>query len=110
MQQAFQCGAISSVHITYNGGCGGANDKLFGSADVRAHTSCGLVSDAVGEHGEELYSFFERGGHTYICGGARLFGVAIEHQVHSLLQAHGGLSDIEATGYLQNLLAEGRYD
>jgi sulfite reductase alpha subunit-like flavoprotein len=109
VQQAFQRGAISSVHVTYSAGCGeGMDDKLLGGKDLRAHTSCGLVSDALGEHSEELYSFFERGGHTYVCGGARLFGVAIENQVHLLLQTHGGLSEIEATKYLQNMIAEGR--
>ena len=109
VEQAFQCGAISNVHLTYSSGCGkGVDSKIFGEGDLQTHTSCGLVSDAVGEHGEQLYSFFERGGHTYICGGARLFGVAIENQVHLLMQNHGGLSENEATEYLRRLLAEGR--
>lgn len=110
VEQAFQCGAISNLHITYNAKCSKATDgNLLGDNNLHAHTSCGLVSDAVGEHGEQLYSFFERGGHTYICGGARLFGVAIENQVHLLLQSHGNLSENEATKYLQRLLEEGRY-
>jgi len=109
VQRAFQCGVISNVHLTYSTGCGeGANTKLFGEELLRAHTSCGLVSDAVGKYGEELYSFFERGGHTYICGGARLFGVAIENEVHLLLQKHGNLSENEATEYLQGLLEAGK--
>ena len=109
VEQAFQCGAISNIHLTYSSGCGkGADSKIFGEGDLQTHTSCGLVSDAVGEHGEQLYSFFERGGHTYICGGARLFGVAIENQVHLLMQNHGGLSENEATEYLRRLLEDGR--
>ncbi|CAB9519537.1 P450 reductase [Seminavis robusta] len=111
VQLAFQIGAISNVHITYNSGCGeGLNAQLLGNSDVRAHTSCGLVSDAIGEHSEQLYSFFERGGHTFICGGARLFGVAIENQVHQLLQNHGDLSESAATEYLQGMLADGRFN
>lgn len=112
IQRAFQCGAISNLHITYNSGCSkGSNTPTLGVDDaLRAHTSCGLVSDAVGEHGEQLYSFFERQGHTYICGGARLFGVAIENQVHLLLQNHGNLSENEATKYLQQMLEDGRFN
>ena len=109
IRSAFQCGAINNVHLTYTSGCGkGANASLFGDNDIRAHTSCGLVSDAVGEHGEQLYSFFERGGYTFICGGARMFGVAIENEVHSILKGQGNLSDDEATDYLRRLLDEGR--
>lgn len=111
VEQAFRCGAISNVHLTYSSGCGtGVSTKLFGEDGLQAHTSCGLVSDAVGEHGEQLYSFFDRGGHTYICGGARMFGVAIENQVHLLLQNYGNLSENEATNYLQRLLEEGRFN
>ena len=111
IQQAFQCGAISSLHITYATGCGkGVNTRILGGNDIKEHSSCGMVSDAVGEHGEPLYSFFERGGHTFICGGARLFGVAIENKVHNILQEHGSLTEQDATKYLQGMLKEGRFN
>lgn len=111
INQAFQCGAITSLHITYSTGCGeGVNTKILGKGEVREHSSCGLVSDAVGEHGEPLYSFFERKGVTYVCGGARLFGVAIENEVHRLLQKYGDLSEHEASEYLRRMLGDGRFN
>jgi NADPH-ferrihemoprotein reductase len=106
VEKAFQCGAISNLHITFNGQC---KEGLGGMPkSLQPHTSCGLVSDAVGDHGEQLYSFFERGGHTYICGGARLFGVAIENEVHALLQKYGNLSEDEASNYLRKMTEDER--
>jgi NADPH-ferrihemoprotein reductase len=69
---------------------------------------CGLVTEQVRRYGAAFWEHCQAGGVTYLCGGARTFGVAIENEVHAIFQEHGGMLEQEATAYLQELIREGR--
>jgi sulfite reductase alpha subunit-like flavoprotein len=107
-QQALAAGAITKSFLSFQMGCeSAATDDV--SAETASVVGCGLVSEQVRRHGAAFWEHCQAGGVTYLCGGARTFGVAIENEVHAIFQEHGGLSEQEATAYLQELIREGRF-
>jgi len=95
VDEAVEVGAVTSVHVMYNSGC----------ADPG---KCGFVSDAVRRNGKRVHDVIEKGGYLYVCGGARAFGVAIERELHSILETHGSMSEEDATNALRDLSRTGR--
>jgi NADPH-ferrihemoprotein reductase len=116
VQQALAAGAITKSCLTFQEGCATAtvqaaatgNGDATNSTEQASAVGCGLVSDQVRRYGAAFWAHCQAGGMIYLCGGARTFGVAIENEVHAIFQEHGGLSEQEATAYLQQLIHEGR--
>ena len=91
---AVEKGAIQDKKIAYSVWCP-SND-------------CKNVSDLVAENGEAIWEHFETGGYTYLCGGARTFGAALEAVLVDIV-AHHAKTDIEgADAYIRKLVQEGR--
>jgi NADPH-ferrihemoprotein reductase len=105
VQQALAAGAISKSCLSFQEGCA---SPTANSAEQASVVGCGLVTEQVRQYGAAFWEHCQAGGMTYLCGGARTFGVAIENEVHAIFQEHGGLSEQEATAYLQELIREGR--
>jgi NADPH-ferrihemoprotein reductase len=105
---ALECGALTHAQVMYNNPLGGDGTASSLTVDQQ-EASRGNVSDAVRRNGAAILAHLQNGGYTYLCGGARTFGVAIENEVHQILQTHGKMSEEEATTYLQRLIHEGRF-
>lgn len=96
VEEALQVGALTEANVTYTTGC--PPNSPF----------CGLVTDALQHSGRSFYDHLQNGGVTYVCGGARMFGVAVENTIHNLLVQHGKQSDEAATAQLRQLIDSGR--
>lgn len=94
VDEADSLGILAGQHITYTTGC----------------VDCALVSDALISQGATVHQLLTNDeAVTYICGGARTFGVAIQNAVHEILRTEGGMSDAEATSHLQDLIKSNRF-
>ena len=71
--------------------------------------SCGNVTESFRTKEAQLWDHFQHGGHTYLCGGARSFGAAVEAEVVRLIQHQGTLSVEQASAYLRQMIAQGRF-
>jgi sulfite reductase alpha subunit-like flavoprotein len=56
-----------------------------------------------------VWDLFENGGYTYLCGGARTFGAAIEREILAIIEKYGNRSEEDAIHYLRQLMKEGRF-
>jgi NADPH-ferrihemoprotein reductase len=108
VQQALAAGAITKSCLAFQEGCATATEQDADSTEQASVVAHGLVTDQVRKHGAAFWEHCQAGGTTYLCGGARTFGVAIENEVHAIFQEQGGLSEEEATAYLQELIRDGR--
>ena len=61
------------------------------------------------EHGKELFSWLEEGGHFYVCGDATRMAKDVDKALHQVVSAHGGLGDDAATEYVNALKKDKRY-
>jgi len=61
------------------------------------------------EHGRELFAWLEEGGHFYVCGDATRMAKDVDHALHAVVSAHGGMDDDAATDYVNSLKREKRY-
>jgi NADPH-ferrihemoprotein reductase len=94
---AVDVGVLTDAQVSYTSGC------------VKPDQQCQLVSDTVRANGKKVWELMESGGYTYLCGGARTFGAAIEHEVICIIQEYGKMTEKEAIDYLRNLIKEGRF-
>jgi sulfite reductase (NADPH) flavoprotein alpha-component len=67
------------------------------------------VQQRIREAGAELWSWFERGAHFYVCGDAKKMAKDVEIAVRDVAAAHGGMSEEAATAFVAKLKNEGRY-
>lgn len=106
VQEALDAGAITKSCLNFQ--------LQLGATENESELPCGsvveygLVSDRVRRHGADFWEHCQAGGVTYLCGGARTFGVAIENEVRAIFEEHGGMTSEEATAYLQELIRTGR--
>ena len=75
---------------------------------------CGLVSDSMKRRGQELCQLLrQERAVLYVCGGARLFGAAIQNALLQVLQQNSDknftMDETMATDYLRAMHREGRY-
>ncbi|KAG2435704.1 hypothetical protein HXX76_006903 [Chlamydomonas incerta] len=86
-------GTLSALHVAFS----------------RAHETKVYVQDLIKAQGEKVWGLLQAGGYLYVCGD----GAAMAKDVHAALigvaSAHGGLSEADATAFLQNLTQERRY-
>jgi sulfite reductase (NADPH) flavoprotein alpha-component len=61
------------------------------------------------EHGKELFSWLEDGGHFYVCGDATRMAKDVDKALHDVVGVHGGLDADGATEYVNSLKREKRY-
>lgn len=97
VDEAVERGVLTNVQVSYTAGC------------VRPDQHCRLVSETVRGNGKHVWNLFESGGYTYLCGGARTFGAAIEREVIAIIQEQGKMNEEEAVAYLRQLIKEGRF-
>jgi len=67
------------------------------------------VQQRIREAGAELWSWFERGAHFYVCGDAKKMAKDVETAVRDVAAAHGGMSQEAATAFVAKLKSDGRY-
>mmetsp|Transcript_22693 Transcript_22693/g.46671 ORF Transcript_22693/g.46671 Transcript_22693/m.46671 type:complete len:733 (-) Transcript_22693:126-2324(-) len=94
IEYGLHLGALSHVDVTYSSGCGDEKNKM--------------VTDVVKDNGDRIWDHFESGGVTYLCGGARSFGAAIESSFFDIIQEHGKMDFEGAERYLRNMVKNGK--
>ena len=67
------------------------------------------VQQRIREAGAELWQWFERGAHFYVCGDAKRMAKDVELAVRDVAVAHGGMDEAAATAFVQQLRRDGRY-
>jgi sulfite reductase (NADPH) flavoprotein alpha-component len=67
------------------------------------------VQQRIREAGEELYDWFSKGAHFYVCGDAKRMAKDVELAVRDVAIAHGQMSETAATAWLADLKQAGRY-
>ena len=108
IEECLANGVLDRAYITTWDG-NGEDRHDMPAEDSHIGWSCGKVTDALQQRGEELWNHFEDGGHTFLCGGARTFGAAVEKEVVDIIHEHGNLSPEESSEYLRRMIAEGRF-
>ncbi|KAL3908959.1 MAG: hypothetical protein SGILL_008281 [Bacillariaceae sp.] len=93
---ALQVGALTESKVVYSEGCDEPGQERTN------------VSDFVRKQGNVVWEHFQNGGVTYLCGGARTFGAAVESEMMEVFQEHGNMSFEESQNYLRKLIEEGR--
>lgn len=67
------------------------------------------VQDKIVEHGEELFSWLENGGHFYVCGDASRMAKDVDTALHQIIEEHGKMTTEEAAAYVNQMKADKRY-
>jgi sulfite reductase (NADPH) flavoprotein alpha-component len=67
------------------------------------------VQNRMLEHGRELFSWLEEGGHFYVCGDATRMAKDVDRALHVVVAEHGGLDADGATEYVNALKKDKRY-
>jgi sulfite reductase (NADPH) flavoprotein alpha-component len=67
------------------------------------------VQDRLREQGRELYAWLQEGAHLYVCGDASHMAKDVHAALIDIAVAHGGHSPDAASGWLADLLTQGRY-
>lgn len=61
------------------------------------------------EHAADLYEWIQGGAHIYVCGDATRMAKDVHQALLRIAQDEGGLDDIQAKQWLDDLAAQGRY-
>lgn len=67
------------------------------------------VQDRMREHGAELWDWLQRGACFYVCGDASRMAKDVERALQSIASDHGKMTDEQATAFVKQLAADGRY-
>jgi sulfite reductase (NADPH) flavoprotein alpha-component len=67
------------------------------------------VQDRLREHGADVYAWLESGAHLYVCGDATRMAKDVHAALLEIIATHGNKSAEEASDYLNDLQAQGRY-
>ncbi|MGX6511792.1 sulfite reductase subunit alpha [Rhodococcus sp. SJ-2] len=67
------------------------------------------VQTRMKEHGAELFTWLEEGGHFYICGDASRMAKDVDVALHEVVAEHGSMSAEQAAEYITALKREKRY-
>jgi NADPH-ferrihemoprotein reductase len=96
IQSSIERGAMTEAKVAYSAGTDDPNEKRMN------------VTDLVREQSKEIFEHFEAGGYTYVCGGARTLGAAVEAELLEIIQEHGKMDFENAQKYLVKLVEGGR--
>lgn len=61
------------------------------------------------EHGAELWSWLQEGGHFYVCGDASRMAKEVDAALRTVIRRYGGLNEDEASTFIQEMLRQKRY-
>jgi NADPH-ferrihemoprotein reductase len=92
IDKALELGGLTDAKVAYSRGC--TDESQY----------CMNVNKLVRTESERVWAHLESGGYTYLCGGARSFGCAIEQELLELIQEHGNMDFEGAEAYLRNLI------
>lgn len=67
------------------------------------------VQDKMRDAGADVWTWLNDGAHFYICGDAQRMAKDVETALVDIAKTHGGLSDDNATKFLEDLKKGGRY-
>lgn len=67
------------------------------------------VQDLMRQSGAELFAWFERGAHFYICGDASRMAGDVDKALREIIAQHGSMTEDEASAYADAMTREGRY-
>ena len=67
------------------------------------------VQNKMLEAGAELWEWFQKGAHFYICGDAKRMAKDVDQALHTIAEQHGGLSEDEAKDFINQLKKDKRY-
>lgn len=67
------------------------------------------VQHRMKEHGEELFSWIDRGAYIYVCGDAKRMAKDVESSLLEIIEEFGGKNSDEAKAYLKNLRVTKKY-
>lgn len=67
------------------------------------------VQDRLRERGAEVFAWLQSGAHLYVCGDATRMAKDVHAALLDIIATHGGKSADEASDYLNDLQAQGRY-
>jgi sulfite reductase (NADPH) flavoprotein alpha-component len=67
------------------------------------------VQDLLRTHGRDVYQWLEGGAHLFVCGDATRMAKDVHTALLEIIAVHGGKSAGDATDYLNDLQAQGRY-
>jgi sulfite reductase (NADPH) flavoprotein alpha-component len=67
------------------------------------------VQTRMHEHGQELFSWLQDGGHFYVCGDATRMAKDVDKALHDVVATFGGMDADAATEYVNSLKREKRY-
>ncbi|MBA3958440.1 MAG: sulfite reductase [Parachlamydiaceae bacterium] len=67
------------------------------------------VQDRMREHGEELFSWLEKGAFLFVCGDAHRMAKDVEAALLQIIQLHGKMDEATSRQYLKRLRTEKRY-
>lgn len=107
VDSSLSSGVLSEAHISTDVCSTGGSTGNLSDSCIAWHA--GNVTSSFSNHGALLWDHFQQGGYTYLCGGARTFGAAVEAQVVNIIQSHGKMSAEDASAYLRNMIAEKRF-
>jgi sulfite reductase (NADPH) flavoprotein alpha-component len=67
------------------------------------------VQDRLREHSHDVFAWLEGGAHLYVCGDATRMAKDVHAALLEIVATHGGISAEDASAYLNQLQAQGRY-
>lgn len=67
------------------------------------------VQDRMRENAAELWQWVSDGGIFYVCGDASRMAKDVDRALHDVIAQQGGMSPDEATAYVKQMAADGRY-
>lgn len=67
------------------------------------------VQDVMRTQGADIFEWFEKGAHFYICGDASRMATDVDKALQDIIAEHGKVSDQEAKAYLAEMVKAGRY-
>lgn len=67
------------------------------------------VQDLMMLHRKQLFGWIEEGAFLYVCGDAFRMAKDVDRTLHTILESEGGMSEEDASAYLQKLKDDHRY-
>jgi sulfite reductase (NADPH) flavoprotein alpha-component len=67
------------------------------------------VQDRMLEHGAELWSWLQQGGHVYVCGDAKRMAVDVDRTLRKIVAQFGAMNDQHADAYVAEMTKQKRY-
>lgn len=92
-QQALQDGVLTHLSVAFSRD---QDKKIY-------------VQDRLRENAAELWAWLEAGAHLYLCGDANRMAPDVQAALIDIVTTEGGKSPDQATAWLKDLMASGRY-